>query len=217
MNPFIFGDYPYIMKKAAGTRIPTFTKYEANLVKGSVDFIGLNHYTTAPVKDKPSSTENHSRDFGADMEAEVSLAALAADQYPVIPSGLYELLEYLKQAYGNLPIYIQENGQKTRRNGTLHDTSRIEYLHAYIGSVLDAVRNGSDTRGYFAWSFLDGLELLGGYVPSYGLYYVDLDDKELRRYPKLSAYWYVNFLNGKNLTNSAIFQAGDKLIPTYKS
>ncbi|CAN4093070.1 unnamed protein product [Withania somnifera] len=207
MNPFIFGDYPSIMKKAAGTRIPTFTNYEAKLVKGSVDFIGLNHYTTVSVKDKPSSTEKHSRDFGADMEADVSL----------IPSGLYELLEYLKEDYGNLPIYIHENGQKTRRNGTLCDTSRIEYLHAYIGSVLDAIRNGSNIRGYLAWSFLDGLELLDGYVSSYGFYYVDLDDKELRRYPKLSAYWYANFLKGKSSTNSAIFQVGDKVFPIYKS
>ncbi|XP_016554915.2 beta-glucosidase 11 isoform X1 [Capsicum annuum] len=217
MNPFIFGDYPSVMKKAAGTRIPTFTKYEAKLVKGSADFIGLNHYTTVFVKYKPSSIEKHSRDFGADVEAEYSLAALKADQYPVIPSGLYELLEYLKEAYSNLPIYIQENGQKTPRNGTLNDTSRIEYLHAYIGSVLDAIRNGSDTRGYFAWSFLDGLELLAGYVSGYGFYYVDLDDKELRRYPKLSAYWYANFLKGKNSTNSTILQVGNKLIPINKS
>ncbi|XP_060182075.1 beta-glucosidase 4-like, partial [Lycium barbarum] len=107
-------------------------------------------------------------------------------------------------------------GQKSQRNGTLNDTPRIEYLHAYIGSVLDAVRNGSNTRGYFVWSFLDGLELLGGYVPRYGLHYVDLDDKELRRFPKLSAYWYANFLKGKGSRNYAIFQAGDKL-PIYKS
>ncbi|KAM3356152.1 beta-glucosidase 11 isoform X2 [Capsicum galapagoense] len=217
MSPFIFGDYPSVMKKAAGTRIPTFTEYEAKLVKGSADFIGLNHYTTVFVKDKPSSIEKHSRDFGADVEAEYSLAAFKADQYPVIPSGLYELLEYLKEAYSNLPIYIQENGQKTPRNGTLNDTSRIEYLHAYIGSVLDAIRNGLDTRGYFAWSFLDGLELLAGYVSGYGFYYVDLDDKELRRYPKLSAYWYANFLKGKNSTNSTILQVGNKLIPINKS
>ncbi|XP_016494106.2 beta-glucosidase 11 isoform X4 [Nicotiana tabacum] len=110
MNPLIFGDYPSVMKKAAGTRIPTFSKYEAKLVKGSVDFIGLNHYRTASVKDRSSSIEKNTRDFGADIEADISLEALAADQYPVIPSGLYEFLEYLKEAFGNPPIYIQENG-----------------------------------------------------------------------------------------------------------
>ncbi|KAM3248830.1 beta-glucosidase 11-like [Capsicum annuum] len=80
MNPFVFGDYPSIMKKADGTRIPTFTKYEAKLVKGSVDFIGLNHYTTVYVKDKPSNIEKYSRDFGADVEAEFSFEAFVADQ-----------------------------------------------------------------------------------------------------------------------------------------
>lgn len=72
MNPLIFGDYPSVMKKAAGTRIPTFSKYEAKLVKGSVDFIGLNHYRTASVKDRSSSIEKNTRDFGADIEADIS-------------------------------------------------------------------------------------------------------------------------------------------------
>ena len=46
---------------------------------------------------------------------------------------------------------------------------------------------------------MDGLEFLGGYQTAYGLYYVDLDDKQLRRYPKLSAHWYSNFLKGRGI------------------
>ena len=61
-------------------------------------------------------------------------------------------------------------------------------------------RNGSNARGYFTWSFLDVLELLDGFRSSYGLYYVDLDDPDLERYPKLSAYWYSGFLKGRNIT-----------------
>ncbi|KAM0053951.1 putative beta-glucosidase [Helianthus debilis subsp. tardiflorus] len=60
--------------------------------------------------------------------------------------------------------------------------------------------NGSHTVGYFAWSFLDLFELLDGYKTGYGLYYVDLDDNELTRYPKLSAHWYAGFLKGKNMS-----------------
>ena len=58
-------------------------------------------------------------------------------------------------------------------------------------------RNGSNTRGYFAWSFLDLLELLDGYETAFGLYYVDLDDPHLKRYPKLSVKWYSQFLRGR--------------------
>ncbi|KAJ7977564.1 putative Beta-glucosidase [Quillaja saponaria] len=95
------------------------------------------------------------------------------------------------------PIYIYENGQRTKRNSSLEDVSRLKYLHGNMGGVLDAMRNGSNTRGFFQWSFLDVFELLDGYASSYGLYYVDLDDPDLKRYPKLSAHWYSSFLKGR--------------------
>ena len=61
-------------------------------------------------------------------------------------------------------------------------------------------RNGSNTRGYFVWSLLDVMEVIYGYEWSFGLYDVDLDDPDLKRYSKLSAHWYSDFLNGKNIT-----------------
>ncbi|PSR94761.1 Cyanidin 3-O-glucoside 7-O-glucosyltransferase(AA7GT) like [Actinidia chinensis var. chinensis] len=119
---------------------------------------------------------------------------------PITPSGLVGLLEYFQQFYGNPPIYIHENGQRTYRNTTLQDIGRVRHMHGYIGGLLDAVRNGSNARGYFVWSFLDLFELLFGFEEGYGLYYVDLDDKDLKRYPKLSAHWYSNFLKGGNIS-----------------
>lgn len=64
---------------------------------------------------------------------------------------------------------------------------------------LNGNRNGSDTRGYFTWSFLDVFELMGGYEAGYGLYYVDFFDPDLKRYPKLSAKWYSDFLRGETV------------------
>lgn len=95
-------------------------------------------------------------------------------------------------------------GQVQPRNGTLMDFKRIEYLQAYIGAMLDAIRNGSNARGYFVWSFLDLFEWLNGYNVGYGLYYVDLDNKNFTRYPKLSALWYKNFLNGNTISYDGI-------------
>ncbi|GKV28839.1 hypothetical protein SLEP1_g37832 [Rubroshorea leprosula] len=88
----------------------------------------------------------------------------------------------------------------------MEDWPRIKSLSAYIGSLLDAIRNGSDVRGYFTWSFLDVLEMLDGYQSGYGLYYVDLDDPDLRRYPKLSANWYSQFLKGKTMNSNGTFE-----------
>ncbi|MQL85355.1 hypothetical protein Taro_017865 [Colocasia esculenta] len=46
MDPLFFGDYPSSMRTRVGDRLPKFTAPEASLVKGSLDFVGINHYTT---------------------------------------------------------------------------------------------------------------------------------------------------------------------------
>ncbi|KAL4558858.1 hypothetical protein LXL04_037062 [Taraxacum kok-saghyz] len=204
LNPLVNGDYPEIMKKNAGKRLPSFTKIESEKVKGSFDFLGINHYTTLYVKDNPKSLETDNRDAYADMAFTYTGIEFPIAEFPLKPMGLVKLLSYLKEEYGNPPIYIHENGQVHARNATLIDTPRVAYLQAYIGAVLVALRNGSNTKGYFQWSFFDLLEMVGGYGYGYGLYYVDLDDKELTRYPKLSAHWYANFLKGNNISDIVI-------------
>ncbi|XP_002523071.2 beta-glucosidase 11 [Ricinus communis] len=204
VNPLVFGDYPDTVKKNAGLRLPSFTDHESKVIRGSFDFIGVNHYVTALVKDNPASLNLEHRDYQADMAIELITVDLANSsfEYPISPRGMQAVLEYFKQVHGNPPIYIHENGQRTRRASSLGDTSRVKYMQAYIGSVLDAIRNGSNTRGYFTWSFLDVFELLGGYETCFGLYYVDMNDPELKRSPKLSAHWYAQFLKGRRIVSS---------------
>ncbi|XLT84254.1 hypothetical protein HN873_006007, partial [Arachis hypogaea] len=199
MEPFLHGDYPISMRETAGARIPSFTNRESELVKGSCDFIGLIHYSNANITDNSEALKNNLRDYTADIAAKLisGLNPFSNEEYPVAPWGLHEELNKFKLRYGNLPIFIYENGQRTPSNASLQDESRVKYLHGYIGATLDALRNGSNIRGYFAWSFLDLFELLDGYKVSYGLYYVDRNDPELKRYPKLSAKWFNWFLRGR--------------------
>ncbi|GLT81820.1 hypothetical protein SLE2022_002510 [Rubroshorea leprosula] len=208
LHPLVYGDYPRVMKKNAGSRIPVFTNVESDQVKGSFDFIGINFYATFYIKDNPSSVDVELRDVNTDMAAKMIPFEQNASvfEFPVTPWGLKGVLEYVKQTYGNPPVYIHENGQRIWRNSSMEDWPRIKSLSAYIGSLLDAIRNGSDVRGYFTWSFLDVLEMLDGYQSGYGLYYVDLDDPDLRRYPKLSANWYSQFLKGKTMNSNGTFE-----------
>ncbi|XP_050203993.1 beta-glucosidase 22-like isoform X2 [Mercurialis annua] len=201
MNPLVFGDYPDIMKKNAHSRIPVLTSEESKLVKGAFDFFGLIHYTTVYIKDNSKTLNLEPRDYTADMAAAMFTDVdhpyvLVPDEFPIRSRGMEALLEHIKQAYGNPHIYIHENGQTNRHNSSLEDISRVEYLEAYIGSLLDAIRNGSNTKGYFVWSFMDLYELLDGYKSGYGLYFVDFDDPDWKRVPKQSAHWYSYFLKG---------------------
>lgn len=46
IEPLIVGDYPKSMRERVGNRLPRFSTDESRQVKGSFDFIGINHYTT---------------------------------------------------------------------------------------------------------------------------------------------------------------------------
>ena len=72
LNPLVFGDYPKVMKQNAGSRLPSFNKHQSKQLKGSFDFIGLNHYTSVYVKDNSNGLKPSLRDFNADMFALLS-------------------------------------------------------------------------------------------------------------------------------------------------
>ncbi|XP_047059687.1 beta-glucosidase 3-like isoform X1 [Lolium rigidum] len=240
LDPLVFGDYPEVMKKNVGSRLPSFTKNQSELIKGSLDFIGINHYYSLYVNDRP--LETGVRDYNTDMSIYIRGSRTdppagqgAPSNIPSDPKGLQLVLEYLKGTYGNLPIYIQENGKHNfppeasmfkrinlfilscvlfhiwsgmgSADGSLDDTDRIAYLSSYMENTLHALRNGVNVRGYFAWAFMDLFELLSGYQSRYGLYSVDFADERRPRRARLSARWYSAFLKEKAGTSALLWNA----------
>ncbi|KAF6142455.1 hypothetical protein GIB67_039419 [Kingdonia uniflora] len=190
VDPVVFGDYPKIMKKNAGSRIPSFTKEESKLVKGSADFIGLNHYFTIYIKDNSNNPATGVPDYNADMAIELS-----ATKDPAAATSIWftEFVPFL--ILNKLLKMTILSGSGGPQDETLNDTARIDYLTAYIGSTLDGLRNGANVKGYFLWSFMDGFEFLSGYQMKYGIVHVNFNNKELKRQFKSSALWYSNFIN----------------------
>ena len=82
---------------------------------------------------------------------------------------------------------------------SLHDTSRQEYLHGYIRGFGQALKQGVNLGGYFAWSLMDNFEWEYGFSKRFGLVHVDYSS--LVRFPKMSAYWYKKTIeaNGANV------------------
>ena len=68
----------------------------------------------------------------------------------------------------------------------------IDYLREHIGAVRDAIQDGVDVRGYFAWSLLDNFEWALGYSKRFGLIYVDYATQ--RRIVKDSGQWYAQVI-----------------------
>ncbi|XP_042487257.1 beta-glucosidase 40-like isoform X2 [Macadamia integrifolia] len=209
MDPLFWGDYPSSMRNRVGSRLPTFSKAQAALVKGSLDFVGINHYTTYYAK--ANSTNIVSvllNDTLADSGA-VTLPFKSAK--PIgerassiwlyfFPQGIRSLMNYIKQKYGNPPVIITENGMDDSNNpfisikDALKDDKRIKYHSGYLSNLLASIKeDGCNVKGYFVWSLLDNWEWAAGYTARFGLYFVDYKDN-LKRYPKNSVQWFKSFL-----------------------
>ena len=93
----------------------------------------------------------------------------------------YEILLRSAQESG-LPIYVTENGSawddEVSPDGAVHDPERVDYLHGHLGAAADAIADGADIRGYFAWSLLDNFEWALGYSKRFGIVYVDYATQE---------------------------------------
>ena len=68
IEPLVFGDYPQAVKKNVGSRLPSFTKVQSEAIRVTIDFIGINHYYSIYVNDRP--LEKGIRDFALDISAE---------------------------------------------------------------------------------------------------------------------------------------------------
>lgn len=184
------------MKENTGSKLPVFSRNQSEQLINSMDFLGINYYTILHVKDHPHDAPSDERDFMADMSAKSIFTSNSTTGFYVPGYGLQQVLEHLKQSYGNPPIYIHENGYPMHQEVVFDDGPRLEFLSEHLRSLLISLRNGSNTRGYFVWSLMDLYELLS-LGDTYGLYYVDFADKDLKRYPRRSAIWYADFLKGR--------------------
>ncbi|KAK3144273.1 hypothetical protein QOZ80_4AG0310850 [Eleusine coracana subsp. coracana] len=213
LDPLTRGDYPSEMRRILGPKLPKFTsKQKEKLLATKLDFIGLNHYSTAYLMDcifSPCEIVDP-----VDGDARVASSAVRDDGLPIgeptgspqffsVPEGMEQTVLYFKNRYNNTPIYITENGYAQASNSNMtamdfiNDTPRIDYIHDYLTFLTSAIRKGADVRGYFVWSLLDDFEWTSGYTLRFGLYHVDF--QTLKRTPKLSVKWYRDFLKGSLL------------------
>lgn len=69
MEPLVYGQYPKSMRDLVRERLPKITKAEKNLLKGSLDFIGINYYTSRYAKNvkKSDGPPRYSTDYLANL------------------------------------------------------------------------------------------------------------------------------------------------------
>lgn len=192
LDPALLGSYPEEMTEIFGDAWPQFPDEDLALIKQPIDFLGVNYYTRSVRRDDP---KNYLLRTAVVRQPE---ATYTETSWEVYPKAFTELLVWIRKRYGELPIYITENGAAfydppvANDAGRVHDPLRVSYLRGHLRAVHDAIQQGVDIRGYMVWSLLDNLEWSLGFSKRFGIVHVNFNDQT--RTPKDSARYYARVI-----------------------
>ncbi len=193
-DPVILGHYPEEGLRVYGKNVPKFKDSDMDVIRQPLDFYGCNIYAAVPIEEGPDGNPR-----AATLPAGFRHTHFT---WRVTPEALYWGPKFLSERY-KIPVVITENGMSgcdwVALDGSVHDASRIDFLHRYLLSVHQAIADGVRIDGYFHWSILDNFEWAEGYKHRFGLIHVDYETQ--KRTLKDSAFWYREVIktNGASL------------------
>ena len=169
-----FGTYPEELREIFGDAWPEWPEADMAAIKQPIDFIGINYYTRNVTERWPLSLPL--RAHGARQQH----AIYTETGWEVHAASLTRVLVWVKERYGNIPLYVTENGAAfydppMAIDGRIDDPLRVHYYREHLRAVAEAMRQGVDLRGYFAWSLLDNFEWSHGYSKRFGIIHVDYE------------------------------------------
>jgi len=187
LDPVLLGSYPEELRKIFGEAWPEWPAGDLELIRQPLDFIGVNYYTRSVTRADALSWPLRAAPVRQPQ------GTYTETGWEVYPQGLTDTLLWVKRRYGDLPLYVTENGAAffdppTTEDGEVSDPLRVAYLRKHIGAVRAAINQGADVRGYFVWSLLDNFEWALGYSKRFGIVHVDYATQQ--RTPKASAQFY---------------------------
>jgi beta-glucosidase len=187
LDPLLRGSYPTAVSSEFA---PLIVEGDLVATHQPIDFLGVNYYSPMYIEDAPQSI------IGAWFGVAPSETRYTAMGWPIDAGGLTEELIRLRDRYGNLELYVTENGacynDQVQESGAVLDDDRVAYLRDHLAAAGQALCAGVNLRGYFVWSLLDNFEWSEGYSRRFGIVYVDF--KTLKRTPKSSYYWLKKFV-----------------------
>jgi beta-glucosidase len=187
LDPIFLGAYPEALAEVFGADWPLFPPDDLPLIQEPIDFLGINYYTRSVTEDAPRAKPVRAARKRQDGSLHTAL------DWEVYPRGLTDVLLWVRDRYGPIPLYVTENGAAFEESPTasepvVDDPLRVAYLRDHLRAAHAALEQGVDLRGYFAWSLLDNFEWAEGFAKRFGLYHVDFATQQ--RSLKSSARFY---------------------------
>jgi beta-glucosidase len=172
LDPIFFGQYPPEMLDMFGEAWPNL--WDAADLRIPIDFLGINYYKRGITRHDPSVPIERA------TRVENPRGTVTTLNWEVYPPGLTDILLWVTERYGPMPLYVMENGAAfydppVAVDGRIDDPLRVAYLRDHLHAALDAIDRGADLRGYFVWSLLDNYEWSAGYAQRFGIIHVDYE------------------------------------------
>jgi beta-glucosidase len=172
LDPIFFGSYPPEMLEMFGEAWPNL--WDAADLREPIDFLGINYYKRGITKSDPSVPIERA------VRVDNPRGTVTTLGWEVYPAGLTDILLWVTERYGPMPLYVMENGAAfydppVAAGGVIDDPLRIAYLRSHLHAALDAIDRGADLRGYFVWSLLDNYEWSAGFAKRFGIVHVDYE------------------------------------------
>ena len=104
LDPVLLGRYPEALSKIFGAAWPAFPARDLELIHQPIDFLGINYYTRSVVRNDPDSPPVRA------SAVRQAGSTYTATGWEVHPPGLTRVLKWVKEHFGDLPLYITENG-----------------------------------------------------------------------------------------------------------
>lgn len=191
MDPLYGKGYPEeIGEILGGYRFPV-KEGDMEIIASETDFLGISYYNERAVVQDPSSPEK--------IAYVRSYHQKTRHGWPVVPEGLYRILNFVKENYDNPHVYVTGNGcacedRLSEDDSACSDPERIDYLRAHFKVLKRALDEGVNLKGYYLWSFIDSFEWAFGYTRRFGIVHCNFND--YRRTPKDSYFYFREVIAG---------------------
>ena len=196
LDPVFLASYPPELPGMFGEAWPVFPASDLDAIRQRVDFVGVNYYSRGVMQLDPSVPPECA------VRVPQPGSVYTEMNWEVYPRGLSDTLLWIKERYGDVPLFITENGaavaDQALPGGGFSDPLRVAYLRDHLRAARSAIAAGVDLRGYFVWSLLDNLEWNHGTSKRFGIVHVNFTTQ--RRTLKDSAHFYAEVIR----TNCAV-------------